>query len=35
MSEINKDLIKEFLKDYKKPEDIIGKDGILKQRACK
>jgi len=31
MSEINKDLIKELLKDYKKPEDIIGKDGILKQ----
>ncbi len=31
MSEINKDLIKELLKDYKKPEDLIGKDGILKQ----
>ena len=31
MSEINKDLIKELLKDYKKPEDLIGQDGILKQ----
>jgi len=31
MSEINADLIKELLKDYKKPEDLIGKDGILKQ----
>jgi putative transposase len=31
MSEINKDLIQELLKDYKKPEDLIGKDGILKQ----
>lgn len=31
MSEINQDLIKELLKNYKKPEDLIGKDGILKQ----
>ena len=31
MSEINKDLVKELLKDYKKPEDLIGKGGILKQ----
>lgn len=31
MSEINKDLVKELLKDYKKPEDLIGKEGILKQ----
>jgi len=28
MSEINKDLVKELLKDYKKPEDLIGKGGI-------
>ena len=31
MSEINKDVIKELLKDYKKPEDLTGTDGILKQ----
>ena len=31
MSEINPDLIDELLKDYKKPEDIIGDNGILKQ----
>ena len=27
---INKDLIAELLKDYKSPEDLIGKDGIPK-----
>ena len=31
MSEINPDLINELLKDYKKPEDIIGENGLLKQ----
>jgi len=28
---INEDLIAELLKDYKSPEDLLGKDGILKQ----
>lgn len=28
---INEDLITELLKDYKSPEDLLGKDGILKQ----
>ncbi len=31
MSSIDPALIKELLKDYKKPEDLIGKDGLLKQ----
>ena len=31
MSEINPDLIDELLKDYKKPEDITGENGLLKQ----
>ena len=31
MSKINPDLIDELLKDYQKPEDIIGDNGILKQ----
>ena len=31
MSKINSDLIDELLKDYKKPEDIIGDNGLLKQ----
>ena len=31
MSDINPDLINELLKDYKKPEDVIGENGILKQ----
>lgn len=31
MSKINPDLIDELLKDYKKPEDILGDNGILKQ----
>ena len=31
MSKINTDLIDELLKDYKKPEDITGDDGLLKQ----
>ncbi len=31
MSKINTDLIDELLKDYQKPEDIIGDNGILKQ----
>ena len=31
MSSIDPDLIKELLKDYKKPEDITGPDGLLKQ----
>ena len=28
---INEDLITELLNDYKSPEDLLGKDGILKQ----
>jgi putative transposase len=28
---INKDLIDELLKDYKKPEDVVGENGLLKQ----
>ena len=28
---INEDLIAELLKDYKSPEDLLGKEGILKQ----
>jgi len=28
---INRELIAELLKDYKSPEDLLGKDGILKQ----
>ena len=31
MSKINPELINELLKDYQKPEDIIGENGILKQ----
>ena len=31
MSKINPDLIDELLKDYKKPEDITGSNGLLKQ----
>jgi putative transposase len=31
LSEINPDLINELLRDYKKPEDIIGENGLLKQ----
>lgn len=31
MSKINTDLIDELLKDYKKPEDITGDNGLLKQ----
>ena len=31
MSKINPDLIDELLKDYQKPEDITGDDGLLKQ----
>ena len=31
MSKINADLIDELLKDYRKPEDIIGDNGLLKQ----
>ena len=31
MSKINTDLIDELLKDYQKPEDIIGDNGLLKQ----
>lgn len=31
MSSINPDLIDELLKDYQKPEDIIGDNGLLKQ----
>lgn len=31
MSKINPDLIDELLKDYEKPEDIIGANGLLKQ----
>ncbi len=31
MSEIDPTLIDELLKDYKKPEDITGEDGLLKQ----
>lgn len=31
MNKINPDLINELLKDYKKPEDVIGENGILKQ----
>ena len=31
MSKINLDLIDELLKDYEKPEDIIGDNGLLKQ----
>ena len=30
MSQIRPDLIDELLKDYEKPEDIIGEGGILK-----
>lgn len=28
---IDNELIDNLLKDYKKPEDIIGEDGLLKQ----
>ena len=31
MSNIRPELIDELLKDYKKPEDVIGDDGLLKQ----
>ena len=31
MSSLDPALIKELLKDYKSPEDLIGKDGLLKQ----
>lgn len=31
MSKIRPELIEELLKDYKKPDDIIGDDGLLKQ----
>ena len=31
MNKINSDLIDDLLKDYRKPEDIIGENGILKQ----
>jgi len=31
MSEILAELNDELLKDYRKPEDIIGKQGLLKQ----
>ena len=31
MSKIDPDLINELLKDYKKPENIIGANGLLKQ----
>lgn len=31
MNKINPDLINELLKDYKKPEDVIGENGLLKQ----
>jgi len=31
MNKINPDLINELLKDYEKPEDIIGKNGLIKQ----
>ena len=31
MSKIRPELIDELLKDYKKPEDVIGDDGLLKQ----
>ena len=31
MSSLDPVLIKELLKDYKSPEDLIGKDGLLKQ----
>jgi len=31
MSSIDPDLIKELLKDYKSPEDLTGKNGLLKQ----
>jgi len=31
MSKISPELIDELLKDYKKPEDITGSDGLLKQ----
>ena len=30
-SQIRPDLIDELLKDYEKPEDIIGEGGLLKQ----
>ena len=30
MREIRTELIGELLKDYKKPEDITGEDGLLK-----
>src|SRR5947209_19721607 len=29
--EINKELLDELIKDYKKPEDLIGETGLLKQ----
>ena len=31
MSKIRPELSDELLKDYKKPEDVIGDDGLLKQ----
>ncbi|MBZ0105432.1 MAG: IS256 family transposase [Sulfuricella denitrificans] len=31
MTEIRNELLDELLKDYKNPEDLIGKDGLLKQ----
>ncbi len=31
MSKINLDIIDELLKDYEKPDDIIGANGLLKQ----
>ncbi len=30
---INNDLIDQLLKDYQKPEDILGEQGLLKQLA--
>jgi len=29
--EINKEVLDELIKDYKKPEDLIGETGLLKQ----
>ena len=29
--EIKKELLDELLKDYQKPEDVIGENGLLKQ----
>ena len=34
MDKIKPELVDELLKGYQKPEDLIGENGLLKQRRC-